>query len=155
MKKKYSLQEAYKKRLIEPGEEINLSLLYQPYKSIMILEWGGITTYTLKDYFSSGMLGEFTTRLENNENVCVIEIEKRSDNQKLAELVTSKLLTDEAYGIKATCQKVTRSEYSGYHTLEHTHFLFRITVGPNIILRFDGEEEKPVLELPPHEAYTW
>lgn len=145
--KKYSLQEAFEKRLLESDEYVNTESLYTPRKKIVQIDsFGLLRELSLYSYF-----GEDTLRraeiLKASDGAIKVFFYKKNTTSSTANLVASKLLSEDIYGIKASCNLDSQEGYQ-------EEWRFIITINPDIIVRFEGEEETPVLELPPHKAYT-
>lgn len=143
--KKYSLREAFEKRLLESGEHVNLEGLYTPYKKIpQIGRYGGMSVLSLKSYFKEDALKNAEIRLKEGKTITVT-VRRKSTDSDTASLIAAKLLADDVHNIKATCRPC-------FYDSETWEFI--VVLNPDIIVRFEGKEEKPFLELPPHVAYT-
>jgi len=143
--KKYSLEEACKKRLIKSGDKANIEALYKPYKTIFVENYfGEISCVSLNSYFDKDELRQAEINVDPDDTI-EVAVYKEFTQEKSANLVSSKLLTDKVSGFKASC--VLNRDYLA-------EWKFLIKLNPNIIVRFEGEEENVFLELPPRVAYT-
>ena len=148
--KKYSIQEAFEKGLLLSGDYVNLEGLYVPERKIVLglTSFGGIQELSLKSYFDEKELQRVKIRKEPDNSITAICYRKYSSiDTEIPLLVASKLLTNDLYGIMAS-HKLLENKWEGNKRE------FTITIDPNIIVRFEGEDETAFLELPPHTAYT-
>ncbi len=137
---KYTLHEAFEKRLLKSGECVDLCGLYKPYKTMLVSDGTKYSLLSLESYFNRYN----NVRIEkksNNEVVAYLEIRVRDSN--IANIIASKLLSTEN-----TKAKINKHDTFGYRE-------FLIMLNLDIIVSFKGEEEKPYLELPPHTAYIF
>lgn len=144
MNKKYTLQEAFKKRLLYYGERVDLERLYTPYRSILTEGVNEIPEeHTLYSCFRDN--GRFLTGFISKDKEGNIVVKTHFSPSSAARLldgdvIVSKLLSNEAYNIRAI--------YTGsYRT-------FQIFLPSDILVSFEGDEEFPVLELPATQAYV-
>lgn len=145
--KKYSLREAFEKRLLESDEEVNIEGLYKPLRKIVQKDsWGTLSVLSLYSYFGETALRRAEI-LKASDGAIEVIFYNKNTTSNAANLVASKLLSDDLYGIKASCALYAKDGFQ-------EKWRFIITINPDIIVRFEGEEEMPYLELPPHVAYT-
>ncbi len=143
---KFTLREAFEKRLLELGECVNIEGLYTPYKTIPVIRHERIATTSLESFFRKGELKEVTIDRDSNGAIIGILTGKGATSDE-AKIIASKLLSDSTYNIKATYKEIRTNEF--YRSWE-----FSIELNPDIIVSFEGEEEIPHLQLPPNIAYT-
>lgn len=141
--KKYTLQEAFDKKLLKDWDTVNIRGLYTPCKSIPVRHYTQLVALSLESYFGERFFGEFVEISRDLENMISVRVIKSNTYKEQATLVASKLLSDETHNIKATCKHWYDEEWE-----------FRVVLNPDIIVRFEGEEENAFLELPVHAAYT-
>lgn len=145
--KKYTLREAFEKRLLESDEYVNIEGLYTPRKKIVQKDsWGTLSVLSLYSYFGENKLKQATI-LKGSDGAIKVILYREDTTSNTANLVASKLLSDDLYGIKVSCSQYSKNDYK-------ENWSFTICINPDIIVRFEGEEEAPFLELPPHVAYT-
>ena len=145
--KKYSLREAFEKRLLESDEEVNIEGLYKPLRKIVQKDcWGTLSVLSLYSYLGETALRQATI-LKASDGAIEVGFYKKNTTSNIANLVASRLLSDDLYGIKATCYQYSKEDY-------RENWKFTVVLNPDIIVRFEGEEEDTFLELPPHVAYT-
>ena len=145
--KKYSLREAFEKRLLESGDEVNIAGLYKPLRKIVQKDsWGTLSVLSLYSYFGESAFQQVEITKASDGAIEVIFYRKNTTSNT-ANLVASRLLSDDSYGIKASCYEYSKDGY-------RENWRFTVVLNPDIIVRFEGEEEMPYLELPPHVAYT-
>ncbi len=147
IRRKYTLREALEKRLLEVGEYVNIEGLYTPYKTIPVIEYNGFSALSLESYFSKNELKMARTQEGPNGTIEAV-LEREDTSSKCAKFVASKLLSDDTYNIKATGDLWYKEGY-------RENWRFLIVLNPDIIVRFEGVDEEPYLELPPHTAYTF
>lgn len=145
--KKYSLREAFEKRLLESDDEVNIAGLYKPLRKIVRKDsWGTLSVLSLYSYFGESAFQQVEIQ-KASDGAIVVCFYKKDTTSNIANLVASRLLSDDLYGVKASCNLYSKDGF-------RENWRFTVVLNPDIIVRFEGIEEVPYLELPPHVAYT-
>lgn len=136
----YTLQEVFRIGLLEEYEVVDLKPLYMPYRKKLIETY--IDRYSIFSlrYVSTFLEGKIYYRADSIFVICDIELPNNSCKEEELRLAICDLLSNEMYGISATVTK--------------TKDTYKIEIGPDINVKFVGEDEIPTLILPEHTAYT-
>lgn len=138
----YTLQEAFRIGLLEECEVVDLKPLYMPYKKKLIKSY--VEEYRIFSlrYVSTSLGGRIYHRAGSIFVMCDLKLPITNYSscpvEKLCSAVCD-LLSNEMYKIKATCKDANT---------------YKIEIGPDINVKFVGEDEIPTLILPEHTAYT-
>lgn len=148
--KKYTLKEAFDRRLLYDGDSVEVSSLYKPYKRILykyrFSETWSFSYLSLEDFFGNEFgknqrLGK--ARIHFKDGSIFVRSEWAiysilSSEQK--ELIAKKLLTIPEFKIEAQYDLNSRN--------------FVINLGPDTLVEFDAKDDFPILKLPMHTVYT-
>ncbi len=161
-----TLREAMKKRLLLIDDDIFLERLYDINKKVIYLDNDTYRMLSLESYFQyisensskpyfcfSNPKSKKTVSIRAKiiespkEENCItvrLSIENILHNDELNSKIINGLLSDEALGIKAYLDVDSDTNF----------ITFLVMLSLNLIVKFEGDAQKPYICIPEHKAYS-